>query len=114
MSRQLPDKPNLEFLKKEAKELRRVVPYSKLADAQHALANEYGFPAWAKLKAHVEAQSLTPALALTAAVRASDASRVRELLERHPDLRARIDAPLENYGSGQHAMFCLLYTSRCV
>ena len=104
MSRQLPEKPNLEFLKKEAKELRRVLPYGNLADAQHALANEYGFPSWAKLKAHVEAQSLTPAFALTAAVRASDASRVRELLARHGDLRARIDAPLENYGDGQHAL----------
>src|ERR1017187_4925791 len=91
MSGQLPDKPNLEYLKKEAKELRRAVPYGKLADAQHALANEYGFPAWAKLKAHVEAQSLTPALALTAAVRASDAPGVRDLLDRHPDLQPRID-----------------------
>jgi hypothetical protein len=27
----------------------------KLADAQHALANEYGFATWAKLKSHVEA-----------------------------------------------------------
>jgi ankyrin repeat protein len=105
MSRQLPEKPNLEFLKKEAKELRRAAPYGKLADAQHELANEYGFPTWAELKAHVEAQSLTPALALTAAVRASDAARVRDLLALHPDLRARIDAPLENYGHGQHTMF---------
>jgi Ankyrin repeat len=105
MSRQLPEKPSLEFLKKEAKDLRRTAPHAKLADAQYALANEYGFHTWAKLKAHVEAQSLTPALALTAAVRASDAARVRELLARHPDLRARIDAPLENYGHGQHAVF---------
>ena len=105
MSRQLPEKPSLEYLKKEAKELRRGMPHAKLADAQHALANDYGFATWAKLKAHVEALALTPALALTAAVRASDAARVRELLVRHPDLRARIDAPLENYGHGQHALF---------
>lgn len=104
MSRQLPEKPNLEYLKKEAKEL-RAVRQSKLADAQHALANEYGFATWAKLKAHVEALALTPAQALTAAVRDSDAARVRELLHRHADLRAHIDAPLENYGEGQHALF---------
>ena len=100
MSRSLPEKPSLEFLKKEAKELRRGMPQAKLADAQHALANEYGFATWAKLKAHVEALSLTPALALTAAVRASDAARVRELLDAHPELRARIDAPLEDYDHG--------------
>ncbi len=105
MSRQLPEKPSLEYLKKEAKELRRGMPQAKLADAQHALANDYGFASWAKLKAHVEALALTPTLALTAAIRDSDAARVRELLERHADLRARIDAPLENYGHGQHAMF---------
>ena len=105
MSRSLPEKPSLEFLKKEAKELRRGMPQAKLADAQHALANDYGFPTWAKLKAHVEAQSLTPALALTAAIRDSDAARVRQLLDAHPELRARIDAPLEDYGHGQHALF---------
>jgi len=105
MSRQLPEKPSLEYLKKEAKELRRGMPQAKLADAQHALANDYGFASWARLKAHVEALALTPALALTAAIRDSDAARVRELLDRHADLCARIDAPLENYGHGQHAMF---------
>jgi hypothetical protein len=104
MSRQLPENPSLEYLKKEAKEL-RAVRQGKLADAQHALANEYGFANWAKLKAHVEALALTPSLAFTLAVRDSDAARVRELLERHSELRARIDAPLESYGHGQHAMF---------
>ena len=43
MSRQLPEKPNLEFLKKQAKELQRATPQTKLAEAQHALANDYGF-----------------------------------------------------------------------
>jgi len=38
MSRQLPEKPNLRFLKKQAKELLRGMPQGKLADAQHALA----------------------------------------------------------------------------
>jgi hypothetical protein len=46
MSRQLPEKPNFEFLKKQAKELLRALPLGKLTDAQHTLANEYGFPTW--------------------------------------------------------------------
>ena len=59
MSRNLPARPNLEFLKNEAKarldELRRADPRAQLADAQHALAIEYGLASWPKLKAHVEA-----------------------------------------------------------
>ncbi len=68
MSRQLPEKPNLEYLKKQAKELLRSMRQGKLADAQHTLANEYGFATWAKLKSHVEALGLSPAEALKAAV----------------------------------------------
>ena len=111
MSRQLPQKPNLEHLKKQAKELLRSMPHTKLADAQHALANEYGFPTWAKLKAHVEAQLLTPAQALKAAVCDSDSERVRTLLDRHPELRARIDDPLPDYGFGQQALFAAVQRS---
>jgi hypothetical protein len=50
----LPPKPNLEYLKKEAKALLRERTDWQLADAQHALALEYGFESWPKLKAHVE------------------------------------------------------------
>jgi ankyrin repeat protein len=105
MSRQLPEKPNLEYLKKQAKELLRGMRQGKLADAQYTLANEYGFATWAKLKTHVEALGLTPAEALKLAVCDSDAARVREILARYPDLRASIDDPLPGYGFGQHALF---------
>jgi hypothetical protein len=58
MSRQLPDFPNLEHLKKQAKErleeLQRRDPSLRLADAQHTLAHEYGFASWPKLRAHAE------------------------------------------------------------
>jgi hypothetical protein len=58
MSRQLPAQPHLVHLKKQAKELLRdrqqQDPEFKLADALHALAREYGFDSWPKLKAHVE------------------------------------------------------------
>jgi hypothetical protein len=58
MSRQLPSRPNLEHLKKQSKalllELRQQNPSTQLAQAQHAIAREYGFPSWPRLKAHVE------------------------------------------------------------
>ena len=111
MSRDLPEKPNLQFLKKKAKELLRTRRQGKLADAQHALANEYGFATWAKLKSHVEALGFSPAEALRAAVCDSDAARVREVLERYPEMRARIDDPLPDYGFGQHALFAAVQRS---
>ena len=115
---ELPARPNLEHLKKEAKLLLRGslqaeataierfreahVTYStdapKLADAQHVIAREYGFDNWAKLKAHVGALSDDPLEALTAAVKANDASLVREVLSRYPVLKSRLDEPLPNYG----------------
>src|ERR1035438_9817163 len=98
-------KPNLEYLKKQAKELQRRTPQGKLADAQLVLANEYGFPKWADLKAHVQALTLSPAEALKAAVCDSDAARVREVFKQYPDLRARIDDPLPGDGFGQQALF---------
>src|SRR5262245_11202776 len=58
MSRELPDRPNLEHLKKQAKALLRELqerqPEAQLADAQHAIAREYGFSSWPALYAHVE------------------------------------------------------------
>ena len=63
MSRNLPARPNLEFLKNEAKDrladLRRADPAAQLADAQHALAKDYGFESWPKLKEHVESLAAT-------------------------------------------------------
>jgi ankyrin repeat protein len=50
---QLPERPNLEWLKKRARELARERSV-KLSEAQFELARTYGFPSWPKLKAHVE------------------------------------------------------------
>jgi hypothetical protein len=51
----LSDRPNLEFLRKEAKDLlavlRETKPDASLADAQRALAAEYGLRDWPALKA---------------------------------------------------------------
>ena len=64
MSRHLPPHPSLEYLKKQAKEslrdMRQRDPASKLAGAQHAIAREYGFSSWTKLKAHVESLQTNP------------------------------------------------------
>ena len=84
MSRSLPARPNLEFLKKEAKEqldqLRRADPSAQLSAAQHALAIEYGFASWPKLKAHVEALDLPAAASPLAGGWIADVARSR----RHP------------------------------
>ncbi len=52
----LPARPNLEWLKKTAKQrlvdLRGRDPAAKLADAQLAVAREHGFASWRELKAH--------------------------------------------------------------
>jgi ankyrin repeat protein len=111
MSRELPEKPNLEFLKKQAKELLRSRQQGKLADAQLALSKKYGFHTWADLKAHVQALTLSPAEALKAAVCDMDAARVREVLKQYPELRTSIDDPLPDYGFGQQALYAAVQRS---
>jgi hypothetical protein len=58
MSRQFPPRPNLEYLRKEAKDLLETLlrqdQSAQLSDALHALAREYGFASWPALKASVE------------------------------------------------------------
>jgi ankyrin repeat protein len=118
MSLELPVKPNLEHLKKQAKVLlskvqqgeaaaierfRSLVSFStpatlKLADAQHVIARVYGFASWPKLKEHVESLTLAPAEMLSAAVCASDADKTARILESHPELKAQINEPMANYG----------------
>jgi ankyrin repeat protein len=113
--RELPARPNLEHLKNQARTLLRqglesdesaiarfaafgiTTTTPKLADALHIIAREYGFDTWPALKLHVDVASGEPAEALTAAVKANDASLVRDVLVRYPSLRSRIDEPLPNY-----------------
>src|SRR5262245_33560290 len=60
MTQALPAQPNIEWLKKAAKqrlaELRAHNPGAKLNEAQRAVANDYGFKSWRALKAHVDAR----------------------------------------------------------
>lgn len=91
---ELPDSPNLDWLRKQAKshlgELRRTDPEAKLADAQFALARNYGFSSWRALKAHVD--SLTVEGRLFDAAREGDLGVLDTLLDANPDgLRARMD-----------------------
>jgi hypothetical protein len=51
----LPPRPSLEQLRKQAKDRLDTMPGAKLADAQFALARDYGFDSWPKLVHHVEA-----------------------------------------------------------
>ena len=82
----LPDNPNLDWLRKEAKrrleELRRENPDAQLADAQFELAKEYGFASWRALKAHVD--SLTVDGQLFDAAEKGDVARLSQLLDEQP------------------------------
>ncbi len=51
----LPARPSLEQLRKQAKELKDCSGATTLAEAQLALAREYGFESWPKLARYVEA-----------------------------------------------------------
>jgi ankyrin repeat protein len=133
----LPDRPNLDQLRHQAKDLLRaaragdtaavgrirlVSSRITLAGAQLAVARDYGFASWARLKAEVDARTLdleekaaafceasirdwtgraarllaaTPEIAgynLATAVLLGDAARVREEIERDPAAATRPDA----------------------
>jgi len=114
--RELPERPNLDHLKNQARTLLREclaadaaatgrfgalgVEWAepKLADALHVIAREYGFNTWPALKLHIEVHSTEGIEALIAAIKANDARLVREVLARNPSLKSRINEPLPNYG----------------
>lgn len=107
MSRDLPARPNLEFLKKQAKALLDSGDAGPtLTDAQHALAREYGFATWAKLKAHVDAIAgdANPGELLRAAIRTRDPVKVQTILDRHPALVGTIDQAIPGGDFGATAL----------
>jgi ankyrin repeat protein len=125
--RELPARPNLEHLKKQARALlrqalaqepgalSRFAAFSitaeklKLADALHVIAREHGFDTWPALKLHVEVSSEDPVEALTAAIRAKNVSLVRQVLGRHTLLKSRINEPLPNYGFDSPAIIAAVH-----
>src|SRR5262249_34466342 len=96
MSQALPARPNLDWLRKTAKqqlqELRKSKPGAKLAGAQHALAREYGFRSWRALKAEVDRRQALASIgdqtitALLRAVGTGQIDTVRATLAATPEL----------------------------
>ncbi len=103
MNKQLPERPDLEQLKKQAKDLLNDiragqaealarVPQNEiasfaLADAQRIIAREYGFLSWTKLKERVEMSA--PARAARTLINASlkgQAEKVAAILREYPRL----------------------------
>src|SRR6266446_4096871 len=88
---QLPERANLEQLKKQAKSLLAAARSQEpnaiaLHDAQLVLAREYGFKSWTALKQEVEERSLSFAAAVDEFVRCATGSapeRAMRLLARH-------------------------------
>lgn len=125
--RELPASPNLDHLKNQARTLLRQALTSeasatarfaafgvtsdkpKLADALHVIAREYGFDTWPALKLHIGVSSEDPVEALTAAIKANSASLVRDILARHPSLKARINEPLPSYGFDAPAIIAAVH-----
>jgi CubicO group peptidase (beta-lactamase class C family) len=56
-SRPLPDRPNLRYIKLEAKRRLAAGEFATLHDAQLAIAREYGLPSWTPLKRLIDAQT---------------------------------------------------------
>jgi hypothetical protein len=115
MSRQLPDRPNLEQLKKQAKLLLHgaqardasalqrfmILPAFASAppaagdvalhDAQSVIAREHGFPSWNMLREEVEARTLSFDAAVDEFLRCATggaSGRARRLLALHPRIRS--------------------------
>ena len=116
----LPSHPNLEHQQKLAKRLlrdawagdadavarvRAFLPQAsnlsslKLHDAQLVIARGYGFSSWVAMKRKIESLTKSPLEQFDIAVREGDAEHVRDLLENHADVRARINEPRFDFDS---------------
>lgn len=116
----LPPRPNFEQQQKLAKRLLRHVwagdsdaiarvhaflpgtlnlDALKLHDTQQVIARGYGFDSWAELKRKIESLTHSPLEQFDTAVREGDAARARELLQKHADVRARINEPRFDFDS---------------
>jgi ankyrin repeat protein len=97
-SSSLPDAPNLDWLRKQAKrtlsELRKTNPAAKLAGAQFDLAKQYGFSSWRALKAHID--GLTVDGQLFDAAKNDDARALAALLDDHPEKLQARNKPYEH------------------
>ena len=86
--KQLPSRPDLEQLKRQAKELQASAGVP-LHEAQTRLAREYGFASWNKLREEVEARTLEFAEGVEQFIEAATdgrPDRARRLLALHPKI----------------------------
>ena len=116
----LPDRPNLEYQQKLARQLLRDAwageadaidrvraflsgttdPNAlKLHDAQLVIARGYGFDSWVAMKRKIESLTKSALDQFDTAIRQGDVARARELLATQPDLRARINEPRFDFDS---------------
>ncbi|MEZ5284848.1 MAG: ankyrin repeat domain-containing protein [Vicinamibacterales bacterium] len=90
MPLQLPERTSEEFLRKLAKDrlgsLRERDPSARLADAQLAVARQYGFPGWRALKADLDRRRAPHVAAVTAAASSGDVPALRACLDADPGL----------------------------
>jgi ankyrin repeat protein len=90
MSLNLPERASYEYLKKLAKErlalLRARNPASKLADAQLAIAREYGFSSWRALKSEMDLRRAPNVAEFMRACATGDFETLRGLMQRDPGL----------------------------
>jgi len=111
--RRLPDPPNLEQLRKQARELlkacragdsaalaevrrfeRNPSPDFALSDAQRILARAYGFDSWTRFKAFVDGVNIARFMT---AVQEGDIPRVRSMLASRPEL-----VSMDSAGNDEH------------
>jgi len=88
-AKQLPPRPDLEQLKRQAKELQQSAQVP-LHEAQTRLAREYGFASWNKLREEVEARTLEFDAAVTEFLEAATdgrRDRAERILALHPKIR---------------------------
>src|SRR5881398_3711538 len=90
-AKQLPPRPNLDQLKRQAKELLQAGRAPALHDAQTLIAREYGFASWNKLREHVEEVTLEFDAAVNEFLEAATdgrGDRAGRILALHPKIAA--------------------------
>src|SRR5689334_1871914 len=88
-AKSLPPRPNLDQLKRQAKELLQAGKAPALHDAQTLLAREYGFASWNKLREHVEELTLEFDAAVDQFLEAATdgrSDRAERILALHPGI----------------------------
>ena len=126
MSEALPSRPNLNWLRKTAKqqltEQRIRQPDAKLADAQFALARRFGFSSWRSLKAHIEQLQRSAAsgpesasdadvAAFLRAVGSGELSAIRSMLTASPQL-VNATGPHPYWGGRPQGLHVSIETAR--